>query len=77
MTCTIIINIYSNLKCASNVVKIKCLTHYRSTHSSVSLNTAYTEHSIMCVHVCLQCMSRIGKGSPRGTLDEIAIYELG
>ena len=29
-----------------------------------------------CVHVyvCLQCTSRIGKGSPRCTIDEIAIY---
>ena len=57
--------------------KIKCLTHNRATHSSISdalSNTVYTEQSIVCVHICLQCTSTIGKGSQRGTIDEIAIY---
>ena len=30
----------------------------------------------MCVHVCLQCTSKTGKGSPRATIDEIAIYNV-
>ena len=61
--------------------QIKCLTRYRATHPSVSdalLNIAYTEQSIVCtcvhVYVRLQCTSRMGKGSPRCTIDEIAIY---
>ena len=81
MTCTIIkYMLYSEIcvVTAINVVKVKCLTHYRATHSSIFdalLNTAYIEQSIVCVHVCLQCTSRIDKGSLRGTL-EIAIYNV-